>query len=71
MLRRNSVLLFGAKGAVWSYGRFSDLLMHSARIILIMVVGHYVDDFTGIENAHTAMSAFESFEEFLRFSVPP
>ena len=29
-----------------------------------MVVGHYVDDFTGIENAHTAMSAFESFEEF-------
>ena len=64
LLWRNNVLLFGAKGAVWGYGRSSDLLMHLARIILIMVVGHYVDDFTGIENAHTAMSAFESFEKF-------
>ena len=50
--------------AVWVYGRFSDLLMHSVRTIFIMVVGHYVDDFTGIENARTAMTAFESFQEF-------
>ena len=48
---------------MWGYGRFSDLLMHLARIILIMVVGHYVDDFTGIEKVRTAMFAFESFEE--------
>ena len=39
-------------------------LMAASFAFAIMVVGHYVDDFTGIENAHTAMSAFESFEEF-------
>ena len=52
----NHILLFGATGGVFDYGRFSDFIMHMGRFF------HFVDDFTGIESAKTASSAFEGFE---------
>ena len=58
----NHVLLFGATGSVWVYGRFSDFLMHLGRLRLLTAVSHYVDDFHGIETASTAWSAFSGFE---------
>ena len=58
----NHVLLFGATGSVFGYGRFSDFIMHMGRLLLLATIFHYVDDFTGIESAKTASSAFEGFE---------
>ena len=59
----NHVLLFGATGSVWEYGRVSDFLMHLERLLLSAAIFHYVDDFHGIEPEGTALSAFEGFEE--------
>ena len=47
-LLMNHVLLFGASGSVWVYGRCSYFLMHLCRLFLLAAVFHYVDDFHGI-----------------------
>ena len=67
MLWRNNVLLFGAKGAVWGYGRFSDLSMHHP----LMVVGHYVDDFIGMRMPAPRCPPSSRLRSSMRFSVPP
>ena len=69
-LWQNHVLLFGATGSVWGYGRFADFLMHVGRLSLLAVIFHYVDDFHGIESSATAESAFVSFEDRSRPNVP-
>ena len=58
----NHVLLFGATGSVFGYGRFSDFIRHMGPLLLLATIFHYVDDFTGIESAKNASSAFEGFE---------
>ena len=60
---QNHVLLFGATGSVWGYGRFADFLMHVGRLSLLALIFHYVDDFHGMESSATAGSAFVSFED--------
>ena len=62
-LRMNHVLLFGATGSVWGYGRVSDFLMHVGRLLLSAAIFLYVDDFHGIEPEGTALSAFGGFGE--------
>ena len=57
------VLNFGSRGAVWSYNLFADALMMLFRLILWVVVGHFVDDFNGDEPEESAQSAFESVAE--------
>ena len=53
---------YGAKGAVWAYGRVADFLCHIARVCLLCPVWHCVDDFAGIEDYRTAESAFSAFQ---------
>ena len=59
----HTVLPFGAKAAVWAYGRVADFLCHLARVCLFTAVWHYVDDFSGLEDYRTADSAFRTFRE--------
>ena len=54
--------MFGARGAVWAYNRFHDGLMHIGRIILLLMLLHYVDDAGATESQQTANSGFEAFE---------
>ena len=58
---KHNALNFGSKGAVWAYGRVGDALVAVARLLLAMLVFHFVDDYTGVERAETAPSAFGSF----------
>ena len=64
MLFCHAVLLFGALGAVWGYGRLSDLIVHLARCLLAIPALHYVDDFGGVERSASAPSVFSAFEDF-------
>ena len=57
------VLMFGATGAVWGYNRTADILSNLSMILLNIVMGHYVDDFTGVEPSASSDSACESFEK--------
>ena len=63
MLFCHAVLLFGALGAVWGYGRLSDLLVHLARSLLAIPALHYVDDFGGVECSASAPSALSAFKD--------
>ena len=57
----HTVLWFGAKGAVWTYGRVADFLCQLMRVLLFAPTWHCVDDFTGIEDARSVASAFVGF----------
>ena len=61
MLLCHAVMVFGALGAVWGYGRQSDLLVHLARCLLAIPT---VDDFGGVAWSASAPSAFSAFEDF-------
>jgi len=61
LIFRHSVLLFGAVSSVWGYNRFADSLIALGRCLLLLLCGHYVDDFTGIEWDTTAEDGFLSF----------
>ena len=74
MIFQHSVLMFGAKGAVWGYGRVGDALVHIVRCLLAAPTLHFVDDYGGIEPGATATSAFGAFEDFnlaLGFQMKP
>jgi hypothetical protein len=63
---RHAVLLFGAVSSVWGYNRFADSIVAVARCIMLLICGHYVDDFAGIEWATSAMGGFLAFAEMGR-----
>ena len=72
MVWAHAVLLFGALGAVWAYGRVADFIVELARCFLAALSFHYVGDFGIIESASTAESSFTRFRELntlLGFSV--
>ena len=56
------VLVFGATSSVWGYNRFGDALVTIGRLTLATLCFHYVDDYGGVEEARTAVSAFDAFE---------
>ena len=60
------VLLFGASGSVWGYGRVADLICSLCRVLLAIFNFHFVDDFTGIEPKETCGSGCDAFEELNR-----
>ena len=62
-LWQHCVMVFGAKAAVWAYNRVGDAITFLARVLLLCVVFHYVDDYGGLEPAPSAHSAFSSFAE--------
>ena len=56
-------MCFGAAASVWNFNRAADALQQLLRVLLLIAAGHFVDDFTAIEDILTAASAFQSFEE--------
>ena len=52
---------FGATSSVWSFNRFADCLISLCRRTLILMVGHYVDDFAGLDHPDLADSGCDSF----------
>ena len=61
-LWQHLVVMFGAKAAVWAYNRFGDALMHVSRILLAILLTHYVDDYSACDPGPLATSSFDSFE---------
>ena len=59
----HNAMCFGAAASVWNFNRAADALQQLLRTLLWQTIGHYVDDFNGIEAALTAMSAHESFAD--------
>ena len=61
----------GAKAfmTVWNFNRVADALQLLTRMLLLLVGGHYVDDFNGIEYAEHSDSAFSEFFHVLGLRV--
>ena len=57
-------MCFGAAALVWNFNRVADALQLLPRMWLLLVGGHYVDDFNGLEYAEHADSAFYAFSDF-------
>lgn len=45
----HNVLPFGAVGAVWGYNRVADFITVLGRELFLMLLLHFVDDYTAIE----------------------
>eukprot|EP00435_Cladocopium_sp_Y103_P013637 s2457_g3.t1 len=63
VLLRHHALMFGAASSVWNFNRAADAITFLSRRLLATTVGHYVDDFIGIEAADTVCSGFDGFAE--------
>ena len=57
------VLVFCATSSIWGYSRFGDALVGIGRLTLATLCFHYVDDYGGVGDARTAMSAFVGFND--------
>ena len=64
-------MCFGAAASVWNFNRAADALQQTLRALLLIVVGHYVDDFNAVEYAEQAMSAFDAFAELFQLAPRP
>ena len=60
----HNVLLFGWAASVWSYNRFSDILVACSRTMILSPAMHYVDDYGSMEDSRYANSSVESFEKY-------
>lgn len=63
-LWRHRAAPFGAVASVWAFCRFGDALTSLARRLLVVLTGHFVDDWTGVELPATAASSCSSFKTF-------
>ena len=66
VLFRHHAMAFGAVGSVWGFNRCGDALAFLAQRILFCTVGHYVDDFIGVEDIHSVQSSFDTFTSMFR-----
>lgn len=66
LLLKHHALIFGATSSVWNFNRAADSLMFLSRRLLAVTLGHYVDDFIGIEPEHLVDSGFEQFTRLMR-----
>ena len=62
-LWRHAAAHFGATASVWAFNRFADMLMVIARRLLLIPVGHFVDDFASVDPDDLAQSSCHSFRE--------
>ena len=60
-LFRHHAMAFGAVASVWGFNRCGDALSFLAQRVLFCLVGHYVDDFIGLEDSRSVESSFTSF----------
>ena len=73
-LWRHTAAPFGATAAVWSFNRFADALVAVSRRLLMLPLGHFVDDFTGIDIpalAHGGCKAFKDLFNALGLDMKP
>ena len=56
-------MCFGAAASVWNFNRAADTLQQLLRTVLWLLVGHYVDDFNGVEFDELATHGFEAFAD--------
>eukprot|EP00438_Fugacium_kawagutii_P028772 Skav212378 [mRNA] locus=scaffold1983:157653:159377:+ [translate_table: standard] len=61
VLLRHHALMFGATASVWCFNRCADALAFVMRRLLAITLGHYVDDYIGLEPPLTVQSGFEEF----------
>ncbi|CAE7346915.1 PUB3, partial [Symbiodinium sp. CCMP2456] len=56
-------LCFGAAASVWNFNRAADAVQMLMRALLLVLLGHFVDDFNGADDNHTADSAHYAVAE--------
>lgn len=66
LVLRHHALMFGAASSVWNFNRAADSLMFLSRRLLACTVGHYVDDFIGIESNDLVDSGYSQFTKLMR-----
>ncbi|CAE7265796.1 PUB3, partial [Symbiodinium sp. CCMP2456] len=57
-------MCFGAAASVWNFNRAADAVQMLMRALLLVILGHFVDDFNGADDGHTAESAHNAVAEF-------
>ncbi len=63
-LWRHNVLLFGATASVWAYNRMGDVMCFLSRILGMVPMLHYVDDYGSVDVPRLATSSFNFFVDF-------
>ena len=66
LVLRHHALMFGATSSVWNFNRAADSLVFLSRRLLACTVGHYVDDFIGIEASSLVVSGYDQFTRLMR-----
>ena len=49
-------MCFGAAASVWNFNRAADAVQMLLRALLLVLLGHFVDDFNGVDSSDTAES---------------
>ena len=66
VLLQHHAMTFGAVSSVWNFNRAADSIMFLSRRLLGTPLGHYVDDFIGVEPAPLVQSGFSEFTRLMR-----
>ena len=65
MIFRHTAMCFGSTASVWGFiNRFADSMLFAFHHLFLSTTLHFVDDFGGVEPSSTALSAFNSFNDF-------
>ena len=56
-------MCFGAAASVWNFNRAGDALQVLLRHLLLLAVGHYVDDFNALDFPEAAQDAHDAFSD--------
>ena len=59
-------MCFGAAASVWNFNRAADALQALNRVLLWVVGGHFVDDFSGVDLPELAASAFYALADLFQ-----
>ncbi|CAE7420961.1 PUB3 [Symbiodinium microadriaticum] len=57
-------MCFGAAASVWNFNRAADAVQMLLRSLLLVLLGHFVDDFNGVDAADLADSAHHAVADF-------
>ncbi|CAE7390686.1 PUB3, partial [Symbiodinium microadriaticum] len=57
-------MCFGAAASVWNFNRAADAVQMLLSALLLVLLGHFVDDFNGVDSYDTAESAHHAVAEF-------
>ena len=57
-------MCFGAAASVWNFNRAADAVQMLLRALLLVLLGHFVDDFNGVDAGDVADSAHYAVADF-------